>query len=297
MIYKNDELTGIVVGLGSNGEGIIKHDGMVVFVPYALVGEKIRYRVLKVTSKCAYGKVIEVVTPAETRIRPKCNVFGKCGGCQLQHLKYTSQLKFKEDTVKLCFQKIAGLDVKMLPAVKCENVFSYRNKLQLPVEQTSDGVRIGFYAENSHRVVAIDDCPINPDWTTKIIASFSEYIKEFNIKGYSSVTNSGELREITAREVDGNLIITAVVLEETIRGIDRLIDILKSKLKSNFTLYLNVNKGTSNVIYGDKFILKYGLPFYTGELLGIRHKVGVQSFMQVNNDMCIKLYSAVRDNL
>ncbi len=297
MINKNDELTGIVVGLGSNGEGIIKYDGIVVFVPFALVGEKVKFKVLKVTSKCAYGKVLEVITPAETRVRPRCIVFGKCGGCQLQHLKYSSQLKFKEETVKNCFKKIASLDVKLVSTVKCDKIFEYRNKLQLPVEQSSNGAKIGFYAENSHRVVEINDCPINPNWTSKIINSFKQYIDEFNIKGYSNTTLSGELREITAREIDGNLIIVAVVLDSKIRGIDRLIEILKSTLKCNFSLFLNVNSGTSNVIYGDKFILKYGVPFYTGELLGIKHKMGVQSFMQVNNDMCFKLYSAVRDNL
>ena len=54
-MQKNEEKVGLVVGLGSNGEGIIKQDGQVVFVPYALVGEKIRYKALKVDKKCVYG--------------------------------------------------------------------------------------------------------------------------------------------------------------------------------------------------------------------------------------------------
>ena len=79
---KNEERIGTVVGVGVGGEGIIKQDGAVVFVPFTLLGEKVRYKVLKVTSKCVYGKALEVLTPAEGRIRPKCPVFGKCGGCQ-----------------------------------------------------------------------------------------------------------------------------------------------------------------------------------------------------------------------
>ena len=62
----------------------------------SLVGEKIKYKVLKVTSKYAYGKVLEVITPAEMRVRPECPVFGKCGGCQLQHVKYINQLKIEK---------------------------------------------------------------------------------------------------------------------------------------------------------------------------------------------------------
>ena len=98
-MVKNEERVGVVQALGSNGEGIIKDEGSVVFVPFTLVGEKIKYKVLKVTSKCAYGKVLEVLTPAEMRVRPACAVFGKCGGCQLQHIKYMSQLKIKEENL------------------------------------------------------------------------------------------------------------------------------------------------------------------------------------------------------
>ena len=96
---KNEEKVGVVVSLGANGEGVLKQDGTVVFVPFVLSGEKIRYKVLKVTSKCAYGKVLEVLTPAEERVRALCPVFTKCGGCHLQHIKYFNQLKIKEEII------------------------------------------------------------------------------------------------------------------------------------------------------------------------------------------------------
>ncbi len=294
-MQKNEEKVGLVVGLGANGEGIIKQDGVVVFVPYALVGEKVRYKVLKVTSKCAYGKLIEVLTPAEMRVRVNCPVFGKCGGCHLQHVKYLNQLKIKEETVANCFRKIANLQVDVKPAVKGDNQFRYRNKLQLPVQQSKNGTVIGFYAENSHRVVSIEDCEINAHWTADIIKAFKRYIEEFDIVGYDETSKSGELREITVKEIKGNLIITAVVMDEKIRGTERLVEILQEDVKFKFSLYLNVNKADTNVIYGDKFILLYGSPEYSGDMLGIKYKIGVKSFMQVNNSVCAKLYSAVRD--
>lgn len=292
---KNEEKVGLVVGLGSNGEGIIKQDGVVVFVPYTLVGEKIRYKVLKVTSKCAYGKLIEVLTPAEERVRVNCPVFGKCGGCQLQHVKYVNQLKIKEDNVVNCFKKIANLEVLVKSAVKGDNQFRYRNKLQLPVAESSKGTVIGFYAENSHRVVPIDDCIINAPWTPDVIKAFKRYIEAFDIKGYNENLKQGELREITVKEIKGKLIITAVVTDENLRGKDALVEILKEEIKYKFSLYFNVNKEDTNVIYGEKFILIYGLPEYQGDMLGVKYKIGVQSFMQVNNSVCSKLYSAVRD--
>ncbi len=294
-MVKNEERVGVVSALGVNGEGVIKDDGTVVFVPFTLVGEKIKYKVLKVTSKCAYGKVVEVLTPAENRVRPKCPVFQRCGGCQLQHIKYVQQLKIKEDAIASSFKKIAALNVEVKSTVKGDDHYRYRNKLQLPVVQTDIGVIIGFYAENSHRVVAIEDCVINAPWTKDIILAFKRFIDEYNIKGYDEATNSGELREITVKEVKGNLIITAVCLKDKLRGVNRLIEILKEDIKYTFSLYLNVNDKGTNVIYGDKFMLVHGAPDYTADMLGIKYKIGVQSFMQVNNSVCSKLYSAVRD--
>jgi len=291
---KNDEKVGIVCALGSNGEGIVKQDGIVVFLPFTLVGEKVRYKVLKVTNKYAYGKVLEIYAPAEIRERPACSVFGKCGGCQLQHVRYFNQLKLKEENVATCLKKIANIDVEVKPAIKGENCFRYRNKLQLPVSASPIGTIIGFYAENSHRVVPIDDCLINAEWTPSVIKAFKRYVEELKILGYDETTNTGELREITVKEVKGNLIITAVVLNENLRGVDRLIEILKEDVKYNFSLYLNVNNRDTNVIYGDKFILVHGSGTYTGDMLGIKYNIGVQSFMQVNPSVCSKLYSAVR---
>ena len=297
MINKNDELIGTVISFGSNGEGIIKHDGFVVFLPLSIPLEKVKYKVLKVTSKCAYGKVISVLEKSADRVEPKCPVFSKCGGCQLQHLAYEKQLSLKKQTVEDCFNKIAFLPVNVQFPVHSNKNFGYRNKLQLPVGQGNNGAEIGFYAENSHRVIPIDDCPINPEWTKTVIACFKKYIKEFNLSGYNEQNFSGDIREITVKEIGKNLIITLVVTDFKIKGIDRLIEILKENLGCEFSLFLNENKSRSNVIYGEKFCLKYGKGEYFSELFGIKYPVGVRSFTQINNEVCALLYDRVKKEL
>ena len=191
---KNDVMEGTVIAMGMNGEGVLKENGKVVFVPFSMTGEKIKYKVLKASSNLAYGKVLEVITPAEDRIRPKCPVFGKCGGCQLQHIRYAFQLKIKEENIANCFKKIAFLDVEVKPTVRGDDEFGYRNKLQLPVSVDKSGKTIiGFYAENSHRVVPVTDCPINAVWTADIISAFTEYFDTFGISGYNEETKSGDI--------------------------------------------------------------------------------------------------------
>ena len=296
-MQKNDEKVGIVIGVGMNGEGILKDEDTVIFVPFALPTEKIKYKVLKVTKKCAYGKLMEVLTPAKERVVAPCPVFSKCGGCQLQHVDYDSQLLIKENNIKTCFKKIANLDVEILPTEKGDNEFYYRNKLQLPVGQTEEGAVIGFYAENSHRIIPISDCMINGHWAKKVIKAFKTYFETYSIKGYSEINHSGDVREITVKEINGKLIITVVTLTLNLPHLDGLLEILKEELKEEFSLFQNVNKDATNVIYGKEFKLLYGEREYSSNMNGINYKIGVQSFMQVNPSVCAKLYQAVKDSV
>lgn len=295
MLKKNEEYIDVVSDVGSNGEGVIKRDNCVIFTPFVMLGEIVKYKILKVQKNIAYAKVLEIIEPSDYRVKPICPVFTKCGGCQLQHVNYNTQLFIKRNNVQNCFDKISGLNVDVEPVVPSDDVLGYRNKLQLPVGNSENGTVIGFYAENSHRIIPILDCPINPCWTKDIIRAFYRYIKNFNIKGYDSVTKTGELREITVKEIDSKLIITAVVLNKNIRGKKELVEILKEELNLEFSLFINVNDKDTNVIYGDEFIKLYGENDYTSQMFGIKYKTGVLSFMQVNKKVCQKLYKAVKD--
>ena len=81
MIEKNQIISAVTDALSSNGEGIVRHEGVTFFVPYCLPGEKVTFRVLKVKDGIGYGKAEEILTPAEERVRPVCPVFSRCGGC------------------------------------------------------------------------------------------------------------------------------------------------------------------------------------------------------------------------
>ena len=90
--------------------------------------------------------------------------------------------------------------------------------MQLPVREDEKGIVIGFYAENSHRVIPITDCPINPEWAKDIISIFNEFFVKFNVKGYNEKNNSGDVREITIKEVNNNLIIVVVLLKNNLKN-------------------------------------------------------------------------------
>ena len=186
------------------------------------------------------------------------------------------------------------MDVKVQPTVRGDDEFGYRNKLQLPVSVDKFGKTIiGFYAENSHRVVPVSDCPINAVWTADVISAFNEYFETTGVKGYCEETHSGDIREIAVKDVKGKLIITVVATVGVLPFKDTLLEILNKKVKYTFALYLNVNTSHNNVVFSEKFIHLYGSKDFAADMLGIRYRVGVQSFMQVNDCVAAKLYSMV----
>ncbi len=278
--------------LGSNGEGIVRHEGVTFFVPYCLPGEKIRFRVLKVKDKIGYGKIEEVLTPAEERVREKCPVFTRCGGCQLQHLAYRSQLRFKGNVVKDALRKIAGIRLCVPAAIKSDLPYGYRNKLQMPVGVDREGNNvIGFYAERSHRIIPVSTCVIHPEWAEKLIAVLHRYMKECAVKGYDEEAGTGSLRHIVVREIGGKFIVTLVSVTENLPNLQYLIELLYTVFRT-FTFYLNINAKDTNVVFGEQFILEHGPGYFEAEEQGIRYEAGPVTFLQVNENVRAKLYEA-----
>ncbi len=293
-LQKNQELVSVVEGLGANGEGIVRPDNVAVFVPFSLPGETIKYKIVKVQKNYAFGKLLEVLTPSKNRVEAPCEVFGKCGGCQLQHLEYNAQLDEKVAFVKDCFNKFANIQLDNVVKNHNQKPYGYRNKLQIPIQNTANGVKIGFYAVNSHRIVPITECKINENWAVDVISCFQEFIDKYKLSAYDEVTKKGLLRHIVVRNVCGRLIITLVVNTDKFTLERQLIELISSRF-SNATLYLNVNEKDTNVICGEKFKLLYGEPTADYEFMGVKAKISVQSFMQVNKSVSEKIYERVLD--
>ncbi len=290
MIEKNDIVCAVTDAVGSNGEGIIRHEGVTFFVPACLPGEKIRFKVLKIKGNIGYGKLEEVLTPAEERVRPKCLVFSRCGGCCLQHLDYPAQLEHKSNVVKDALRKIGGLNVAVPLAVRSDLSYGYRNKLQIPVGVDREGNSVvGFYAEHSHRIVPISSCAIHPAWAEKLIAIVKRYMVECAVKGYDEEKKSGALRHIVAREIGGKYIVTMVTAKRELPNVPYLIGLLTEAF-ADVTVYLNFNAEDTNVIFGKEFQLVHGMGVFQAEEQGIRYEAGPVTFLQVNENVRTKLY-------
>ncbi len=297
MIEKNSSICARCEGLGSNGEGVIRHEGVTFFVPYCLPTEKVKFKVLKVKGNIGYGKAEEILTPSKERVQPKCPVFSRCGGCCLQHLDYGAQLVHKSAVVQDTLRKIGGIEIEVPTAVASDKPYGYRNKLQLPIGVDKEGNNvIGFYAERSHRIIPISSCAIHPDWAESLIAILLQYMKEKGVSGYDEENRTGALRHIVAREVGGKFMLTLVSAKKTLSEISYLVELLKGKFE-NFSLYLNFNDKDTNVILGEEFQLVHGSPFFEAEEQGIAYEAGPETFLQVNENVRAKLYKEALESV
>lgn len=286
---KNDLVTLVCERLGTNGEGVAKCGEITVFTPRFLAGEKALVRILSVKGRTAYGKIEELYTPAEERVRPACRVFGKCGGCQLQHLRYRNQTAFKTELVKNTLKKLGGIDAPVSPCLASGKEYGYRNKLILPLGDRNGTLAAGFYAERTHRIVETDECPIHPDWAGKVIAAVKRFADTCGLEGYNEETGKGTLRHLVVRELNGRFLVVLVTAEREIKGIDFFISLLDGIFR-DYGLFLNFNDRRTNVIFGKEFRLLKGSPVYECREAGIVFEAGAETFVQVNGDVRAKLY-------
>ena len=120
-LKKNDELEVEIVRLGANGEGVAMHEGMVIFVPFALVGERVLVHIVCDKKTFYFAKLIKILKPSKERVVPLCPYFGKGGGCDVQHLSKDAELKLKKEMVKNSLEKYSKIETKIEDTISGEN--------------------------------------------------------------------------------------------------------------------------------------------------------------------------------
>ena len=186
-----NEVTAEIHGLAYGGEciGTVREgregiSGKKVFLADVIPGETIKAEIIKEEKNLLKGKLLNVITPAESRVIPPCKIFHECGGCELQHINIEAQRKFKLEMVLSMLSKHAG--------ITCENyefkgmdldAYHYRNRISLHLNSASE---LGFYKKNSVDVVDADYCHISSELINQALSKVREYKTQL-AKKYSTV--------------------------------------------------------------------------------------------------------------
>ncbi len=295
MYNKNEHYNIAIDDIGVDGEGIGKLEGFTFFVDNALPGETVEMKVLKTKQNYGYGKLMNIIERSHYRKEPECESFPKCGGCTLQHLKYSEQMKLKTKTVKNCLERIGGFkNIAVNETIGMENPVNFRNKAQFPFGICEGEGIAGFYAGRSHRIVKIDDCMIVHPINKHILSVFKKFIAEYGISIYNETNQKGLLRHLLVRtsSVGDETMVCVVINGERLPHSGRLIEEL-TKIPEITSIMLNINKKNTNVILGSKCVTLWGKDHIEDELCGMKFRISPLSFFQTNHIQTERLYNCV----
>ncbi|MBQ9072494.1 MAG: 23S rRNA (uracil(1939)-C(5))-methyltransferase RlmD [Bacilli bacterium] len=246
--------------LDHNGRGISRLNEKIVFVNNALPNEIVEIKILKDNKRFIEADVDRYIKKSDIRIDSPCPYFEVCGGCDIMHLSYENQLKFKEDKIKNIVDRYLKLNIKINKIVKCDNYLNYRNKVTFQVNQD-----IGFFKKNTYDIVNIDKCLISDNKINEAI----KYLKKLDLKNIKNITCRVGLNELM------------IIIDTTNKNLN--IDILKEIADS---IYLKINKEYIHV-FGNKNIYKM--------LNDYKFIISPDSFFQINLNTCLKLYNKVKE--
>jgi 23S rRNA (uracil1939-C5)-methyltransferase len=297
-LQKNQKVIVDITALGSDGQGIGRVDGFVLFVPLALPGEHVEALVIKVTASYAVGKLLNIITSSPQRIEPRCPVFARCGGCQLQHTDYDAQLEFKRRMVADAMHTIGGLDdPDVLPVIGMEDPWHYRNKGIFPVGQGGDALAMGMFAPRSHTIVNVSDCAIQTEAVSDVMSTVREWATECRVPPYDESTGKGILRNVMARHFveTGETLAVVITNGPALPHASELVTMLRHRVKTLRGVVQNINFDLTNVVLGKQDKVLWGEAKIASRLGGLLYTVGSQSFIQVNSIQMERLYTQASD--
>lgn len=297
MLKKNQIEEAEITAMSSDGNGIAKIDGMVVFVPYTAVGDKLKIRIVKVQKNYSFGIIEEILEPSPDRVDDHCPVYKKCGGCAFRHISYEAELRHKAEFVQSNLRRLGGLDPVMLPITPSPLVQGYRNKAQYPIREYDGKIEAGFFAKRSHRVISCVSCDLQPAFFEQILEYTKQFLEEYHISAYDEQTGKGKVRHLYIRygEVSGEVMVCLVVNSERLPHAAEYVEGLLKVCPQVVSVVLNINREQNNVILGQKCITLYGKDTIEDTLCDVRFELSPLSFYQVNRQAAEKLYRLAAD--
>jgi 23S rRNA (uracil1939-C5)-methyltransferase len=279
--------------INSRGEGVGRINDWVIFVPYGVPGDQVEI-IIEITKRnYSTGRIIDIIKPSSYRVEPPCEYFGSCGGCSFQHIEYNYQLYLKENLLKENLKKIGNIQNELVrEIIPSDNIWNYRNKVQLVIKNQKGNVTPGFFRRDSHDLVHINYCPIQHDLSNKFIEKIMPLLSKWTV--YNEHRGSGLLRYIMCKTSFYNkeLLCTIVCNEKKIPEKENFLENLK-----DFTglagVVQNFNPSLSNSVIGEENLLLWGRNYIIEEIKDIKFMISSSSFFQVNTGQVEKMYDII----
>ena len=287
-LEKNRIYRAHIDGYSSEGLGIARIDGQVVFVHGAVRGETCDVLVMKVLKNAAFGKIAALVEPSPARRQPDCPYDGRCGGCDFRHMSYEEELWAKRARVQDALTRIGGAEVTVEEILGAEQPLHYRNKSIYPISPAGE---VGFYRARSHQVVNVEHCLIQKPEADALAQAVRDYIARFQVEPYNEATGRGLLRHLYVRtSCRGESLACLLINGSRLPHEQEVVDMLRAAAPGVCGVVLGENTRRGNAILGDRYRTLWGRDYLTDTLCGLELRLSVPSFYQVNHDQAQRLY-------
>lgn len=274
---KNDTVIGICENYTHDGMGVVRIDGFPLFVKGLLVNEKALIKVVKMKKTYGYGRIQTLLDESEQRRVPPCPLAKSCGGCQLQHMSYEEQLRFKQQKVQNMMDRIAQLDITVLPVKGMETPYFYRNKAQIPFRVNDGVLHSGFYRINSNDIVDMEECRIQSAMINTIYQDAKSILQQ-----YPQLL--AKMRHVLIKHAFYTDEIMVVVISHPL--VDPAWKVFAKQLAQRHpqikSVMLNINDRNDNVILGEEEHVLFGKDYIRDTMADFSFHISAKSFYQVN---------------
>lgn len=290
-----------IYDLSNRGDGVGRWGDRVVFVPDTVPGDRVAARLTHVKPAYANAKLQTIHVSSSERVRPGCIVADKCGGCQWQSVSYSQQLSAKRHQVAQALERIGGLKDLLIDPVIPSEPFGYRNKATYPLgrSRTTGQVQAGYYQKSSHKLVNLNQCPVQDERLNPLLADVKQDIQARGWSIYNEARHQGRLRHLSLRigRRTGEMLLTLVSREADLKDLDIQAHEWLNRYPGLVGICLNLNPERTNAIFGAETRCVAGRPYLTERFAGLKFQVGANTFFQINTEQAEVLLQIIRDDL
>ncbi|MFM7216490.1 MAG: 23S rRNA (uracil(1939)-C(5))-methyltransferase RlmD [Bacteroidota bacterium] len=311
-IKRGDQFSALrVEELTTEGQGILRMDGFVVFVEGAVPGDIVDLQIRNVKKKYAEAVITGINVPSDQRTTPTCDHFGTCGGCRMQHIVYDTQLKVKRQSVIDALERIGKVSFpEVEPIAGSAKIYGYRNRLDfafsskrwLTREEIASGEKfdepaIGFHIPGRFdKVLDVQECHLQGGISNQIRTIVKEHAKKNGLAYFDTVSQEGFLRNLIIRSTStGEWMVILVFKQENREAREALLDALRDRFPELTSIQYVINGKRNDTIFDQEVVLHHGRDHIFEEMEGLRFKVSAKSFYQTNSDQALTLYRTARE--
>lgn len=275
----------LITGAGSQMQGVGRQkNGMAVFVPGALPGERVQVEIKRRAERYCEGELVRILAPSEARRSSPCPYYPTCGGCNARHMSYAYSLSMKRDRVRDALVRLGGIESpNVLPVLGCENPERYRNKAEYAITIKNGHPIVGARGTDKS-VLALSDCLLQRENSVAALRLISDLLP--------CVSNAQDLRGLVTRENrKGELMLILTGISPTLCSAEVLSKRLFSALPALKSFYYcRLKPRPTHALDGECRLIS-GSRTLQETIMGLEFSVSPQSFFQVNPEQAERLYA------